>query len=234
MTSGVVVELSRPTWEEIEKGSSPAYEVGTGSGELECDDGFAPDFAPVQNMYRQVLSDWLLESLPLAEWDARIAASDLRVEPIPEPNQTFYQRYSRLGLRYVYLRNNIHVERLSTDDISEFQSLLGNPEFAADSGLRAIVLRTYSEVLKQTTRDTDLVEYDEAPGEIVRNDALVFEMKHLVRFDAQGEYLGSREMEAEKSRFLYALREELASVLTAALGHEVAVFLESAYVRSSG
>lgn len=69
------------------------------------------------NKYKVFLEQYLKEKLCLDLIDSNLEKSNLNFETIKEEEMDFYQKTSTMGLKYIYLRNNIYIEHLSSEDI---------------------------------------------------------------------------------------------------------------------
>lgn len=70
------------------------------------------------NRYKSFFEQFLKEQLPLEEIDQNMKESKLDFRPVKKKDQDFYQRTSGMGLTYIYLRNNLYVEKLMEDELS--------------------------------------------------------------------------------------------------------------------
>ena len=50
-----------------------------------------------------------MEKFPLKEMDNNIINSGLSFVPVGDDKMDFYQKFSSMGLKYIYLRNNLYV-----------------------------------------------------------------------------------------------------------------------------
>lgn len=78
--------------------------------------------------YKKALEDLLLEKLPLRLIDENMKKSLLDFRPIPEEKQDYYQKGSGMGLRYIYLRNDLHIEKLSAEELGFLEGMSGLDE----------------------------------------------------------------------------------------------------------
>lgn len=97
--------------------------------------------------YKILLDKYLMDKLSLKKFDDKIVNSDLFFVPIQNENMDFYQSFSSIGLKYIYLRNNLYIDKLSNDDIDIIVNLskeqLNNP----DIELIGLIEKTYKDVL---------------------------------------------------------------------------------------
>ena len=78
------------------------------------------------NKYKGFFELYLKETLPLELIDQNARESELGFKPIKEEDMDFYQRTSGMGLTYLYLRNNLYIEKLSASNLQllEGQTLM--------------------------------------------------------------------------------------------------------------
>jgi hypothetical protein len=71
----------------------------------------------LMSRYKRILEAFLLEKLPLKLIDKNMKESKLDFRPIPEAKQDYYQKSSGMGLDYIYLRNDLHIEKLTLEEL---------------------------------------------------------------------------------------------------------------------
>lgn len=88
---------------------------------------------------------------------------------IDDADYNFYKKFSTLGSKYIYLRNNIHIERLDAKDL---EYLCKN--FAQKTNLDAnFIINTYKKVLFENGQFTFFGNaYD---GNLVKCESIIFE-----------------------------------------------------------
>ncbi len=69
------------------------------------------------NKYKKLFEEFLLKKYPLKSIDDSIKNSKYVFLPIEEDNMDFYQSTSTMNLKYIYLRNNLNIEKLSLKDL---------------------------------------------------------------------------------------------------------------------
>lgn len=108
---------------------------------------FTERFVLLQGVYRFLLSRFLLGQTELAQIDQEIEKYEIGFSKIESAQRDIYQRNDFIGLRYVYLRNPIHIERLEESQLKFLESLLGSisKEKARKAG--ELLKNTYKEVL---------------------------------------------------------------------------------------
>jgi len=71
----------------------------------------------LQIYYKQSLEKLLGSLFSFSSIDKYIEGLQNQIPIIKDENYNFYRKYSCLNSRYVYLRNNIHIERLTEEEI---------------------------------------------------------------------------------------------------------------------
>lgn len=121
-------------------------------------------YVELQTIYRVVLEAKLKEELSLIEFNENIHTLDKYYSPYTGEVDVHegYQSLSTMDLDYVFLRNNIHIENLSNEDIELLMSKIDTKEPLNDEDLIDLIDRTFLEVLEVKVYGTD--------GEKVKKD----------------------------------------------------------------
>ena len=97
--------------------------------------------------YHILLDKYLVRKYSLIKYDKAFDESGLRFIPVEEENMDYYQYISQMDLNYIYLRNNIYVEKLSDEDIDKILSLNDNfLEYPREETFE-LIERTYKDVI---------------------------------------------------------------------------------------
>lgn len=212
--------LLDPTAEDIETKTKPPYgrldhipiagemaPVSTRTAEVK---GLAENghlntrYAIVQNMFRAILMPYLLRQSKLADFDVRLADGGIPASP---PDLMPFEQYAgwRMGmpLRYLYIRNNIYIERLESTDIDAFLNRASDAAFREDPVLTEIVERTHARVIRQIDSDDQFMTgYTVSPIQFY-NDAVVVGLTITVmddELDQNGHYT---ETHYEREKYIY-------------------------------
>ena len=97
-------------------------------------------YTQLQDRYLTLFSGWLTTLFDFSSIDQTLADANLT----PVTDQDYYSSRSQLGSKYIYLRNNIHPERLSTEQIKALQEETTPENYEQQF---AIVKQTYVDVL---------------------------------------------------------------------------------------
>lgn len=182
--------LDRPTADMIQTRSQPRY--GTAHGQLVPGDmnpistdaaaskGLAlfghldRDYALVQNMYRAILFPRLVDTLGLGAFDQELADDGIVAASGDDvPFNLYAQQCAGLPLKYLYIRNNLYMERLDQDQINAFLTHADDPGFASNPELDQIVTDTYPRVIRPLDTDIEIQTGFDASGFLFYNDAVV-------------------------------------------------------------
>lgn len=78
-------------------------------------------FVDIQVAYRKIFESLLSKVINFKEIDKYIEESKIDIPVVDDFDYNFYHKYSTLGSKYVFLRNNIHIENLSDIELSELR-----------------------------------------------------------------------------------------------------------------
>lgn len=127
------------------------------------------EFLELQISYKQSFEKILKGIVDFADFDNWIKSNINDLPIVNDKEANFYRKFSTLGSDYVYLRNNIHIEKLDFKELDELRSNV-NKDF---------LLRTYKKVLFE---DGDYTFFGPATDmDLVASKSLVFEFA----FDAK-------------------------------------------------
>lgn len=83
-------------------------------------------FLRLQIKYKNDFEKLLLKIIDFKKIDEYINSFNLNIPYISNQENNFYYKYSILESKYLYLRNNIHIENLSNEDIEIIANALKN------------------------------------------------------------------------------------------------------------
>ena len=97
--------------------------------------------------YKILLEKYLLKKLSLKEMDDMISDSGLFFVAVKNDDMDMYQMMSTLNLNYIYLRNNLNVDKLSMTDIDVIVNLNDKDLSKPSNMLFDLIERTFKNVL---------------------------------------------------------------------------------------
>ena len=122
------------------------YDVFTSKGLYENDELTDRYYTLVKN-YKILLDKYLMNKLPLKDMDDEIINSGLSFIPVEKEKMDFYQKFSAMKLKYLYLRNNLYVYKLSNGEIDTLVSLSNNQLAKPSAKLMELIEDTYRMVI---------------------------------------------------------------------------------------
>lgn len=154
------------------------------------------NYVILQNKYRHALEDYIMKICDIRKYELRMEDSGIRFSKLEEDAQSIYQKWCTWNLNYIYLRNNVHIEKLDFQDLQILQNYdIGSNE------LFDLVKRTYKEVIKVNVIDgkkidgTFKVNYINGFNNresFADNDALVIVIREAFeRYNVEGKELGT-------------------------------------------
>jgi uncharacterized protein YnzC (UPF0291/DUF896 family) len=113
---------------------------------LATDDMYTNEYMEMQSLYRMALDEYLVAKLDLAAINEHLATSPLGFGAVSVNEGNVAQRSSTMDLPYVYLGNNLYIERLSDSDLAILRQGLAVNDSISDA-TRSLVERTYRDVI---------------------------------------------------------------------------------------
>lgn len=108
------------------------------------------EFLNMQVKYRQSFEKLLKKYLNFKQLDTILNKIGFEIPTIQDIDYNFYHKFSTLNSNYFFLRNNIHIENLSADEMQTLMSLLlDNTEIDEQ-----FILKTFQKVLFEDVAST--------------------------------------------------------------------------------
>lgn len=118
--------------------------------------------------YKQLAEKIISSIINFSIIDEYISNNNYDVPAVSDFDYNFYHKFSSLGSKYMFLRNNIHIERLTADEIKE---LINNPT-------RDFFQKTYRKVLFESENNSNTFFGSPRPKTEVKANSLVFEFAY--------------------------------------------------------
>lgn len=157
--------------EDIEKLYPNNYDINVLKSYFLMDDNLNLTFSYYYSWYRKYLDTYLKRVLNLAELNDKIRSLNVGIE-----TDSLYKKISSLDLDYVYVRNNIFLDRLSVEEYGRFKESYTTRN---EAGILEIVKETFKRLIKFEVNSNDmmLVNYEPDILELAAyNNALVIEV----------------------------------------------------------
>lgn len=179
------------------------------------------DSQTVEEIYREGLSQYLLETLELEHYDEMLADSEMNYIPNDSEHRNESQSIDCLGLTYIYLRNDIYTDRLTQEERSILLKEKDSDSFSKET--MDVIKRTYPDVIAakklETPEDRKIeTSYDsKLSSDFVTVDSLVLIIGTMSEFDENGNYVNQNH-EKEKMDALEKFCEQMENALNGKLG----------------
>ena len=179
------------------------------------------DMENIEQIYRIGFSKYLLEKLDLKAFDDELQKSEMKIIPCDEEHKTEAQKKDELGLEYIFVRNDVHIDRLS----AEQQELLAsqNLKDSYSDEVMQLIEKTFVDVMgykKIESEEDKKVKtfYDQKIyPQFVTYDTIVIKIATMHEYDENGNYV-DREHENEKESFLSDYASDMEKTLEGKLG----------------
>lgn len=188
-----------------------------GCAKRDSDQGRPTENMSLETIYRIGLGEYLNEKLKLSEYEAQIAeAGCIPVDPDKKSEE---QLKDRTGTKYIYIRNEIHTERLSPQDIETLKSGTLKEDGTLSDEIMDVVERTFPEVIssvdiRKGKHEGETIIYDmnvlgDTESYDIPVNALLLQI--ATQADRSGKDGVSREKEEEKENALYDISQKIES-----------------------
>lgn len=211
--------------EELPINDRRAYdlELAVEKGINEKKDIFSHEYLTLQEVYRKAFGQFIIEKLDLKKYEQELLESDMRFIPADKGKQSFYQKWDNMDMKYIFLRNNIPIERLNENDLEILKKEAADNRVEPSSEVMEMIERTYQDIIslwmieKESDRKVETF-YEQAISPVfVTMDSLVLEIQTCSEFDENGNYV-SKEHEHEKDDYLGKLAERMERELDGLMG----------------
>ena len=174
------------------------------------------EFLQLQIKYRENFESFLKKLVSFESFDKLVEKENINLPPLEKDTKNFYYKFSTLNSKYLFLRNNIHIERLDEKDLKILQKrVLDGKELDTN-----FILKTFKVVLfesgDQAMFGVPLLK------NLVNSKSLIFELAYDDKFCTV--------MESKKVREFYdKISNSLKNFLEDALKIEVNFILNDGF-----
>lgn len=205
------------------------YEMAKEKGLSVDGETFNEKYFYIQAAYKYAICNYFKNNLGLGDYDEQLCTSELKFIETKEEDKTLYQKNDASGMKFIFLRNNIYVEKLSTDDIKIIENALSKSE-NIDKDILDVVKNTYKMVLSSARREEDYAEAEiifEAGALYARkalNTAFVIGISDEYEWNDEG-YLVDTQNERMKEEYISQLATNISEVFSDKLEMPVRIFI---------
>lgn len=120
-----------------------------------CDNGILNNkYYTLYRNYKILLDKYLVYKFNLKMYDEKISNSGLKFVSVKDEDMDDYQNNSFMGLKYIYLRNNLYVEKLSVEDINLLLNIDLSKITSFEDDIFKIIERTFMTVIDSSFGNT--------------------------------------------------------------------------------
>ena len=101
------------------------------------------EFLKLQLKYREEFESFLKKIVSFSSFDQLLTKENIKILEIEDKNDNFYHKFSSLNSKYLFLRNNYHIERLKEKDLDVLKGSLFDDKKLEEN----FILKTFKEVL---------------------------------------------------------------------------------------
>ncbi len=117
------------------------------------------EFLNLYSLCTDLIMKYLIKKLDLEKYDNYFSKSELNYKKVNENQMDVYQYLSSSNLKYFYLRNNLHLDRLSKEEIDFFRQKLDNQNEECDIFCEKIIESVISKLLSEREGDSTLTNF---------------------------------------------------------------------------
>ena len=110
----------------------------------------------VLSTYYYWLNNYVNELIGLKEYDDYLRLSESNFRKVPDNDMDFYQRMSQTLLSYIYVRNNVYIEKLSSQDILFIANKIKNNDLQYTDEVERFIESTYQKVILEPGVDKNI------------------------------------------------------------------------------
>lgn len=138
-------------------------------------------FLYLTTAYRYLLMEYLNRRINLEGYDKSIQESNLKFVEINPDSMDIYQYYCLNTLKYIYLRNNVHIAHLTNEERDLFLTLIKNSDMTYNDDIDKFIDSTFRKVIFEPINNDEIIDINYGPMSntfLAANNALVFGIRH--------------------------------------------------------
>lgn len=175
----------------------------------------------MEKIYRVGFSTYLDEKLNLKAYDDELKADELNFIPCDEEHKTDSQKKDELNLNYIFIRNDVHIDRLT----DEQKNILAeqDPDDIYSEEAMDIIEETYADVMAykkiETEEDKNVKTFYDSQFDpvFVTYDTIVIKIATMPEYNEAGNYV-NKEHEYDKEDALTDFAANMEEELNGKLG----------------
>lgn len=139
-------------------------------------------FLFMTSAYRYMFTKYIIKTLELKKFDQLISKNNFSFLPVKKEEMDIYQLFNSDDLTYLYLRNNIHLANLTSEERTNFLEMLKKYDMQYTNELEEFISSTYRKVIYEDIKNDTPILINFGPisqSFMVPNNSLVIG----IRFD---------------------------------------------------
>ena len=185
-------------------------------------DSYSDEYFRLQAYYAEALVAYVDQAIGLRQLDDELAENSLRLIARETP-ANIYQETGAFGMKYLFLRSNICIERLNAAEIQTLREAVQDGRAVTDEDIQMLTGRTFVDVTRLMPDKKDELEIILEPdGKSAPNRGVIFGLATRFEYDENGKILDAAH-EKEKNGFIDFMLPELSQKLSESLGTPVTI-----------
>lgn len=131
----------------IDKNNYDSLDINNQNLVGKMDENLKKSYYEIYAIYYSFLLEFLLKNTLIKDIDEKIANSILEFVPLTEEKMDIYQYLSSDSLKYFYIRNNMNVEFLNSDERAFLTDKLLKNDFVYNEQVEAFIKSTFQKVI---------------------------------------------------------------------------------------
>lgn len=114
---------------------------------LRLDKDFRLYYYRIYSLYTELFIKYLIKNTKIKEYDELLTDSNLNFKQIESDQKDFYQEYCSYYLNYFYIRNNLHLYRLTDKQKDFLNTKLVNEDYNLDEDAERLIENTFQLII---------------------------------------------------------------------------------------
>ena len=189
----------------------------------ELDNDMKESYLAIYSIYSKFLIEYFIKNYKLNEYDEVLVESPYSFIKVKEDDMDIYQYFALGKLNYLYIRNNLYVERLSAEEQTFLIEKASLDEIVYDDSVDEFIGSTFRRVMLENYEDEDAVSVCYGPDSsnyLAPNNAIVIGIRYDDYEKLPGE---SADDWAEANNNRLHDIESLSTILEARLSREIGI-----------
>ena len=139
------------------------------------------EYIQMYSLYRKLFTEYVIENLNLQEYDNKIKTSELNFHESSEKEMDVYQYFSSDVLKYLYIRNNIYIEKLKDKEKEFLAKKIKEKNFEYGSEEKKFIKNTFKHVIcRQEKKDKPVMVFYGVPSRrfMAPNDSIIIGFRY--------------------------------------------------------